>query len=113
MTDNKEIADSTESPDAWHDKIREKPYPKADNEIFINPAPFIVPQDMMTGEQLQFSLSQRRLSGCGNHRVRTKAVVYVQSTPNNEQRYLVLAFPFHRLRHATVLERYLLIRDKG
>ena len=82
MTDNKEIADSTESPDAWHDKIREKPYPKADNEIFINPAPFIVPQDMMT-------------------------------TPNNEQRYLVLAFPFHRLRHATVLERYLLIRDKG
>ena len=59
MTDNKEIADSTESPDAWHDKIREKPYPKADNEIFINPAPFIVPQDMMTGEQLQFSLSQK------------------------------------------------------
>ena len=48
-----------EAPDALHDKTREKPYPKADNEIYINPAPFIVPQAMKTGDKLQFSLSNR------------------------------------------------------
>lgn len=37
-----------ESPDALHNKTREKPYPKADNELYINPAPFIVPQAMKT-----------------------------------------------------------------
>lgn len=55
---------STESPDAYHDKFREKPYPKADNEIYINPAPLIVPQAMKTGEKLQFALSpQEDFSG--------------------------------------------------
>ena len=48
-----------EAPDALHDKLREKPYPKADNEIYINPAPFIVPQAMKTGDKLQFSLSNQ------------------------------------------------------
>lgn len=48
-----------EAPDAWHDKIREKPYPKADNEIYINPAPLLVPQTMKTGTHLQFSLSRQ------------------------------------------------------
>lgn len=46
-----------ESPDAYQDKIRTQPYPKADNELFLNPAPLIVPQAMKTGERLQFALS--------------------------------------------------------
>lgn len=49
----------TEAPDAYHDKTREKPYPKADNEIYLNPTPLIVPQAMKTGEKLQFSLSRQ------------------------------------------------------
>lgn len=47
----------TTYPDAYQEKIRTQPYPKADNELFLNPAPFIVPQAMKTGEMLQFSLS--------------------------------------------------------
>lgn len=31
-------------PDAYQDKIRTQPYPKADNELYLNPAPLIVPQ---------------------------------------------------------------------
>lgn len=50
--------ESTEAPDAYHDKVREKPYPKADNELYLNPAPLIVPQSMKTGAKLQFSLSR-------------------------------------------------------
>ena len=49
-----------ESPDALHDKTREKPYPKADNELYINPSPFIVPQAMKTGDKLQFAFSQSK-----------------------------------------------------
>lgn len=48
-----------ESPDSYHDKTREKPYPKADNEIYINPTPLIVPRAMKTGEKLQFCLSRQ------------------------------------------------------
>lgn len=44
-------------PEAWHDKIRQLPYPKESNEIFINPAPLIVPQKMKTDAYLQFALS--------------------------------------------------------
>lgn len=47
----------TTPPDALHDKTREHPYPKADNELYINPAPLIVPQAMKTGDKLQFALS--------------------------------------------------------
>ena len=42
---------------AYQEKIRTQPYPKTDNDIFINPAPLIVPQVMKTGECLQFTLS--------------------------------------------------------
>lgn len=45
-------------PDAYQDKIRTQPYSKADNELYLNPAPLIVPQAMKTGERLQFSLSR-------------------------------------------------------
>lgn len=45
-------------PDAYQDKIRTQPYPKVDNELYLNPAPLIVPQAMKTGERLQFSLSR-------------------------------------------------------
>lgn len=45
-------------PDAYQDKIRTQPYPKADNELYLNPAPLIVPQAMKTGERLLFSLSR-------------------------------------------------------
>lgn len=45
-------------PDAYQDKIRTQPYPKADNELYLNPAPLIVPQAMKTGERLQFFLSR-------------------------------------------------------
>lgn len=47
------------APDALHDKKREKPYPKADNELYLNPAPLIVPQAMKTGDKLQFALSRQ------------------------------------------------------
>ena len=51
-------------PDAYQDKIRTQPYPKADNELYLNPAPLIVPQAMKTGERLQFSLSLRSPLAC-------------------------------------------------
>jgi len=44
--------------DAIHKKIRETPYPDEANGLFINPAPLIVPQQMKTGDYLQFSLSK-------------------------------------------------------
>ncbi len=49
----------TELQDAYHDKIRVQPFPKTDNEVYINPTPLIVPQEMKTAELLQFSLSQK------------------------------------------------------
>ncbi|WP_455608699.1 DUF4962 domain-containing protein [Bacteroides rodentium] len=51
---------SIEYPDSYQDKIRTRPYPKADNELFLNPAPLIVPQTMKKGERLQFSLSSSK-----------------------------------------------------
>ena len=47
-----------DAPDAYRDKIRTQPYPKASNELMLNPAPLIVPQSMKTGEALEFSLSR-------------------------------------------------------
>lgn len=44
--------------EAWHDKMRTMPYPKLDNELFINPSPLIVPQSMKTKDSIQFELSQ-------------------------------------------------------
>lgn len=49
---------NTELSDAYHDKIRTQPYPKTDNELYLNPPPLIIPQSMKTGETLQFELSQ-------------------------------------------------------
>ncbi|WP_278700798.1 DUF4962 domain-containing protein [Phocaeicola sartorii] len=45
-------------PDAYHDKVRTQPYPKTDNEIYLNPAPFIVPKEMKQAERLQFNVSR-------------------------------------------------------
>lgn len=48
----------TESPEAWHDKIRTQPYPKENNELYINPSPLIVPESMHGKDStLQFCLS--------------------------------------------------------
>ena len=51
-------ADKQELPDLWHEKIRTQPYPKMSNELYLNPSPLIVPQNMKKGEYLQFQLSQ-------------------------------------------------------
>lgn len=34
------------STDVYHDYVRQNPYPKADNELFLNPPPLIVPEQM-------------------------------------------------------------------
>ncbi len=47
-----------ESPSEYHEKLRTVPYPRSCNELFINPAPLIVPQGMKTGSHLQFALSK-------------------------------------------------------
>lgn len=47
----------TELPSCFQEKIRTQPYPKADNELFVNPAPLIVPQSMKKDALLQFALS--------------------------------------------------------
>lgn len=49
---------SEEAPSAYQDKIRMQPYPKETNELFVNPAPLIVPQHMKTDDCLQFNLSR-------------------------------------------------------
>ena len=46
----------TTYPDAYQDKERTQPYPKTSNELIVNPAPFLVPQAMKTGERLQYAL---------------------------------------------------------
>ena len=55
-----EELETTEPLGSYHDKFREHPYPKADNEIFLNPTPLIVPQKMKTGAKLQFALSRSK-----------------------------------------------------
>ena len=45
-------------PEAWHDKMRTRPYPQIDNELIINPSPLIVPMNMKVSDSLQFELSQ-------------------------------------------------------
>lgn len=50
--------EETSAPDSYHDKVRDKPYPKADNELYINPSPLIVPQKLKTSDYLQFALSR-------------------------------------------------------
>lgn len=56
--EGKEPETPAETLDSYHDKIRVQPFPKINNEIYINPTPLIVPQAMKTAEQLQFALSR-------------------------------------------------------
>lgn len=50
--------ETTEKTDLYHDYIRQHPYPKVDNELFLNPPPLIVPEQMKTEKFLQFALSR-------------------------------------------------------
>lgn len=50
---------STANTDVYHDYTRQHPYPKADNELFLNPPPLIVPEQLKkTEDLLQFALSR-------------------------------------------------------
>lgn len=40
------------------ENVRTVPYPQKGDEVYINPCPLIVPQEMKQGEKLQFNLSQ-------------------------------------------------------
>lgn len=71
-----------EAPDAWHDKIRTEPYPKAENELFINPSPLIVPEAMHTGETVQFALSQDSLFPEGEATQLSKPVKWNHFNPH-------------------------------
>lgn len=44
-------------PDEYHQKMRTVPYPRQNNELYVNPAPLIVPQGMKKSTYLQFALS--------------------------------------------------------
>lgn len=46
------------NPSEYHQKMRTVPYPRLENELFVNPAPLIVPMGMKTKTYLQFELSQ-------------------------------------------------------
>lgn len=48
---------SFDYPSEYHEKMRTVPYPRSHNELYINPSPLIVPQNMSTGSYLQFELS--------------------------------------------------------
>ena len=50
-------APAIDSPAEYQQKIRTVPYPRSSNEIFINPAPLIVPQNMAKDEAIIFQLS--------------------------------------------------------
>lgn len=46
-------APAIDSPAEYQQKIRTVPYPRSSNEIFINPAPLIVPQNMAKSSLLR------------------------------------------------------------
>lgn len=50
---------TSENTDVYHDYKRQHPYPKADNELFLNPPPLIVPKEQKTDALLQFALSRK------------------------------------------------------
>ena len=52
--------------DAYHDMSRNKPYPKSDNGLFLNPPPFIVPKSLVTEKMTQFELSRDSTFPQGN-----------------------------------------------
>lgn len=65
--------DKTEDISAYKIKYRDEPYPKADNELFVNPAPLVVPEKMKDGALLQFELSPPLIS---SHRKPLQAMVW-------------------------------------
>lgn len=70
------------STDVYHDYVRQTPYPKADNELFLNPPPLIVPEQMKrSGEQLRFSLS-RSADFSTEETVTSKATAWCMYNPH-------------------------------
>ena len=70
------------STDVYHDYVRQNPYPKADNELFLNPPPLIVPEQMKgAGEQLRFSLS-RSVDFDTEETVTSKATAWCMYNPH-------------------------------
>ena len=55
LTSDEEQADNSL---LYHDGTRMHPYPKMNNEIFLNPVPLMVPSSMKKDELLQFALSR-------------------------------------------------------
>lgn len=52
------IVDEEKPESAYHNKIRNKPFPTKENGIYINPIPLLVPQKLKKNDYLQFQLSQ-------------------------------------------------------
>lgn len=72
---------NTEKSDIYHDSTRQYPYPKADNELFLNPPPLIVPKHMKTESLLQFALS-RNADFKETETVTSKAVAWCMYNPH-------------------------------
>lgn len=47
-----------ENIDSYHDQSREFPFPKVNNELYLNPTPLFVPEKMKVLENVQFALSR-------------------------------------------------------
>lgn len=69
--------------DAYQDKIREQPYPKINNELYLNPSPLIVPQSMKTGERLLFELSDNPDFN-GTNTIKSKVVEWCMFNPHRQ-----------------------------
>lgn len=52
------VESMAKQPDTWHEEVRTCVYPKASNDIVLNPPPFIVPESMKKAERLQFALAK-------------------------------------------------------
>lgn len=59
-TEEPQLPPITDMQESYRDKVRTQPYPKETNELMLNPAPFIVPQAMKTGEALEFAISDNK-----------------------------------------------------
>lgn len=57
VTDDLIDAGATAMEDVCHEKLRDEPYPKQNNGLFLNPPTLIVPQQMKTMPRLEFVLS--------------------------------------------------------
>lgn len=86
--------------DAYHDKMRTQPYPKATNELFLNPAPLIVPLQMRGDALLQFALS-------------TSADFADEVTTISEPKRWCMYNPHHRLTTGTWHWRFRPIASDG